>query len=307
MPTPSLPISTTISHRQLDQLQLNTTSALEQALSMGFCHLRLPTYWSEVESEPNHYDFSLIKSWLKKCEVSHQPVVLTLGLKAPRWPEFYWPNYIQNRLADEAENHSRILSLIAETVTQLGEFSCISHWQVENEPLNPSGPTQDTIPFELLAHEVQLVRELDERPVLTTTWANNLKSAQLLEQLSSISDVVGIDLYYHQYLHRLLGRSLYTGPETSDQKLRQMITDLAKPVWITELQAEPWEKDEAGYRSSTPASCSPEKMSQNVAQASELGVQEIFLWGYEYWLFRAAQNDHRYLQQLQTLLSSSLQ
>ena len=65
---------------------------------------------------------------------------------------------------------------------------------------------------------------------------------------------------------------------------------------ITELQAEPWEKDEKGYLSKNPKSISPKLLESNLKKTLSLGVKEILLWGFEYWYYQKSQGDNRYLE-----------
>ncbi|MEK7188721.1 MAG: hypothetical protein AAB685_02630 [Patescibacteria group bacterium] len=67
-------------------------------------------------------------------------------------------------------------------------------------------------------------------------------------------------------------------------------------VIITELQAEPWEKDEKGYLSKNPKSISPKLLESNLKKTLSLGVKEILLWGFEYWYYQKSQGDNRYLE-----------
>ncbi len=302
-------LSTTISPHQLASLELDPDLALEQALQLRFSHLRLPVYWSDSEPEAGNYNFSAIRKWLQKCEEQHQPVVLTLGVKAPRWPEFYWPTFLSAKSETNFETSSTVAALLAfveRTVHELNGFSCISHWQVENEPLSPSGPDHQIIPLTILTQEIKLVRSLDPRPILTTLWGNEQHVGQLLTQLANLSDVVGIDLYYAQYLRQIFGRSVYGGPHLNPAQLQAQIQRLDRPVWITELQAEPWEKDTSSYKSDHPTSCSPEIITANLQRVQNLGASEIFLWGYEYWLYRQQQGDSRYLNLISDFNSNNV-
>ena len=101
-----------------------------------------------------------------------------------------------------------------------------------------------------------------------------------------MADIIGLDLYYKQFVTQIFGKNIYKGPSQSDSALRKLINSSTKPVWITELQAEPWEKDERGYLSKSPGSISPKQLQQNIERAKKLPVQEILLWGFEYWLWR---------------------
>lgn len=290
----SFPLSITFSPRQLKYLWLDVDDALQTALGFGFAHLRIGTYWSEVETVSGQYDFSKLQELLETCEKVQQSVVLTVSVKAPRWPEFYWPDSISKHGFKNQETQRKILNFVQHTVSELSKFSCITHWQIENEPFDPSGPENAVIPRDFLQKEVELVQRLDQRPIVLTLWGNTLSSRKNLPQLEQLSDIIGIDLYYRQFMTQILGKSFYSGPQDSDQKIRQIIAQSPKPIWITELQAEPWEKDQAGYFGKNPGSMSPEILQKNLERAVKLGVAEIFLWGFEYWVYRKMKGENRY-------------
>ncbi len=140
-----------------------------------YSYIRLCTYWNEVEASPGVYDFTYIRSLLDICEKYKQSVVLTVGMKAPRWPEYHWPKII-NQLPNDSMTQLAVLRLITRTINELSPFKCISHWQVENEPLDPSGLNNHIVPYEFYLREVVLVRSLDAtRPIIGTLWGNDLK------------------------------------------------------------------------------------------------------------------------------------
>lgn len=285
----------TLSHSHLTWLGIQPSFALEQLSRRSLSYVRLGSYWSEIESRNAHYDYQALTEWLDVFERRQQNVVLTVGVKAPRWPEFYYPDFITHKDSSHPETQSKLLDFIRHTITHVRHYRCISHWQVENEPLDPSGPINEHISSQLLEQEISLVRQLDPRPILLTLWGNALRRRGFLPQVSELADIVGIDLYYRQFAGSILGKHIYTGPE-NEAKLRQTLSQSSKPIWITELQAEPWEKDEASYLGNNPASISPELLEQNLQRTKHLPVAEILLWGFEYWLYRSQQGDQRYLE-----------
>ena len=123
-----------------------------------------------------------------------------------------------------------------------------------------------------------------------------------LPLLMPYADVLGIDLYYQQFIWSKAGIDIYIGPKDNDNTLKKYLRTIPKPVWITELQAEPWEKDEKKYRSRNPKSMSPQKLQQFFQRATSLDVPSILFWGYEYWLWKAEQGDSRYLDTIKEII-----
>lgn len=292
----SIRFGITFSHTHLNYLKISIKDALDLALGMGFSHLRFGSYWQEVEKNKGLYNFSVLEDLLNRCEKTNQKVIMNVGVKSPRWPEFYWPGYLKEKNFNNSEARKRTLSFIEKLVKTLKNFSCITHWQVENEPLDPSGQENLAVPKEFLKEEVELVRKFDSRPIILTLWANDLESRQLFPEVLPISNVIGLDLYYKQFIKSAMGKSFYEGPRTNDDYLREIVKTSPKEVIITELQAEPWEKDEKGYLSKNPESISPKLLESNLKKALSLGVKEILLWGFEYWYYQKSQGDNRYLK-----------
>jgi hypothetical protein len=290
---------------QLEYLELPVRESLQTALQFGFSHLRLGAYWSRIEKKPDEYDFTELIDLVTQCQQANQPVVITLGVKAPRWPEFYWPDFIEAKTPYSPVTQQQILRFITKTVHALQSFNCITHWQVENEPLDPSGPNQQTVPLAFLTEEVELVRSLDHRPVMITLWGNQLLQRGFFDQAVGLADVVGIDLYNTQFVAEIMGKSLYKGPSQSSHQLRQLLASCNKPIWIAELQAEPWEKNEVGFKSATPKSMNIDQLKKNIDDAKALPIAETLLWGFEYWLWRDKNGDTTYLDFVQSVTEAA--
>jgi len=60
-----------------------------------------------------------------------------------------------------------------------------------------------------------------------------------------------------------------------------------KKIWITELQAEPWEPGELVHEGKqNPKTIHPDVIAITFNEIYSLGVETILLWGAEYWYFR---------------------
>lgn len=281
----------TFSHPHLEYLKIPLEFALEESLKQNFSYLRLGAYWNRIEKNPNQYDFEELIYLLNFFEKNEQKIILTLGVKGPRWPEFYWPDFIEQKSTTSPETQEKILKFIKKVIEATKHFSCITHYQVENEPLDPSGPDNLSIAESFLKQEIELVRKLDKRPIVLTLWGNTLQSRGFFKKAEELADIIGLDLYYKQFITQVFGKNFYKGPNQSDSALEKLINSSTKPVWITELQAEPWEKDEAGYLSKNPESMNSKQLQKNIERAQKLPVHEILLWGFEYWLWQKRQGD----------------
>lgn len=294
-------LGTTYSTIQANNLHL-PQSAFDELLDLKFNLIRIGTYWSSIQKNKDEYDFTEIKHLLNLCEERGQKIVLTVGMKGPRWPEFYIPKWLENE-SDETVQFS-FLKYLGNLINELKSYSSIQYWQVENEPLDPSGPENKIIPHTFLQKEVQLVKQLDNRLIVTTVWGNDLSKRNLLTKLTEASDIIGIDLYYKQFLTKVYNKSLYRGPADSDRKIKQLLSTYKNPIWIMELQAEPWEQSSAAYKSDNPKSMNSKLLQKNYNRVLELQPEAIFLWGYEYWYYKKKQGNFEMWNGVRDLLKT---
>lgn len=289
-------LGTTYSHREISYLQLDHKDAFQELLDLQFDIIRLGCYWDEIQPQKNTWDFSRIKEQLDQCEKAQQNVLLTLGMKAPRWPEYYIPSWLEGR--DVSSLFPEVSEFLTRCIEELKKYTCITHWQVENEPLGPSGPNNFSIPIDLLEREVKLVKSIDPRPLVLNAWMDYIEKDHLVATLTPFADIIGFDIYYKTPKNRFF----YTGPKSSQTYFASAIKQSSKPVWIVELQAEPWETSQEKKFSKNPRSISTSILKDNYEKALTLSPQAILFWGYEYWYLRKTQGDTRYLEYIRSLL-----
>jgi hypothetical protein len=296
---------TTFSHQQLQHLGCSVPDALDKATELNLDYLRICTHWNEVEKTEGSYDWSALKEILNVCQKNNQDVILTLGVKAPRYPEFYFPDWIENKDPNNQQTQEKILGFIKKTIEEFKHLSCIKYYQVENEALDPSGPDNLVVPLSFLTTEISLVKKLDTRKIITTLWGNELSKRNSLQKLTKISDIIGLDIYYQQFIKKIFGKSLYVGPLDNQQKMTKLLNKYSKESWIMELQAEPWEASERDYLSENPKSISPQKIESFYQKASRLPVSTIMFWGFEYWFYQLDKKDNNnYFKTISGMISS---
>lgn len=295
-------LGATFSHREIRSLKLDLPSSFQTTLDINFDILRLGVYWDESEPKRGNYDFSVIKSLLTQCDQAGQPVVISVGMKAPRWPEYYVPKWLH---IDRPEAGKReLLKFISASIKVLKTHNSIIAWQIENEPLDGSGPNKWRIPFDLLADEVAHIRKLDSRPIHINIWGDNITRTGEYDKAAKLADTVGIDLYYKQPA----ARGSYHGPNFRTWQFiwwrwQQQRKGLYRPLWVTELQAEPWEHSNSAKFTPDPPSINPELLIQNLKNAQKLKPEVILFWGLEYWLWRAKQGNPDLLNTVRYILN----
>lgn len=298
-------ISISLSHLQLNELKIDLAYALNESIKCQFAFIRLSLYWDEIEKKPRTYDFSIIKKFLNFYQKNQQGVILTVGVKAQRWPEYYWPEFVENKNFHSHETQKLLLGFIKKSITELKKYTCIQYWQLENEPLDPSGPNQDIIPLDFLQQEVELIKNIDQRAIIISVWGNEIIKRNLLDKLTNITNNIGLDFYYKQFVSEIFGKSIYLRPLQSHKELKKYLNKFPNlNFWITELQAEPWERNAEAYFSDHPKSISPQQLLKNFKQASLLGMDKIIFWGFEYWLWKKINGDDSYFKLIKEIKNS---
>ena len=141
----SMNLGFTFSQRQAEYLELAWREAYREAINLSPGTVRLGAYWDEIEPEPGRSDFSTLDWLLDKAAARDLRIILTVGLKAPRWPEYYLPAWLDRRLpdggrvTDEPDVRVHTLDFIRQVIQRYCGREVIAYWQVENEPLDPAG------------------------------------------------------------------------------------------------------------------------------------------------------------------------
>jgi hypothetical protein len=303
-------VGVTFSPREATYRNLPWRAAFNAALDASPALVRVGVYWNEVEATPGTYDFSTVDWLLDQASLRQQRVLLTVGMKAPRWPEYYFPEWLASRLrvadrgvvSHDVQVRTATRALLTATVEHLRERPPLAAWQVENEPLDAAGPHLWRIDPDFLAEEIALVRSLDavaQRPIVVNTFVDTQPGALLPGTRSAIwsraqralatADLLGLDVYPSRTL-RVFGAELTVRwPAWIWSGLLGQLHELAssqgKDAWIVEVQAEPWTS--AGGRlppAAWPgAMVTPSSVERVVGRLEAAGYRTILLWGVEHW------------------------
>lgn len=242
--------------------------------------LRIPTYWTEIESVKDSYFYENIDWQIGEAKKRNAKIILSLGQKQPRWPECHIPDWAKN-ISDE-ERKEQLLDVIKTTVARYKGDDTIIRWQVENEPYLPFGncPKFDE---DFLDSEISLVKLLDStRPIIISdsgelgTWYGAGKRA----------DILGTTLYRIVW-DKYLGYVKYPISSLAYRIKAAiiMLTTNVDKIIIIELQAEPWGPKmiidtsvEEQYRS-----MGIDQFKSNIAFVKKVEFSEAYLWGGEWW------------------------
>lgn len=295
-------IGASFSHRHLNNLSLSVNDALKHFSALGLKNIRLSCYWSEIEKTQGQYDFSIIDNIVDICQKLKLQIVLTVGMKAMRYPEYYIPNWALDKIQIKHSTftytnnlfNNLLFAFIENTLWHFKNINSIKYWQIENEPFDPSGPSWWKSDYSILEKEISLVKNIDSsRPVIINLWGNELQNRKYYPQAKKLADIIGIDLYPKVSGKDKKGNLFFQGPKDPDDKIQEIINDIKKQnkkVWISELQAEPWVY---------PNSCQPQDIIINSQRVSNWNIDGIFYWGFEYWYQQKLLGNLNYWQAIQ--------
>lgn len=293
-------IGSTFSPRYALELGLDPEQAYLKMLNrLDIQYIRLPVYWNEFEPDPGVYQTDYLDYYLDEAHKHNAKVIIAVGYKAPRWPECFPPEWARNLSRDELQ--SRILQMLHKVVVLYKDHPAVISWQVENEPFLAFGdcPAQNPLTVPFVQTEVNLVKQLDDKPVLVTdsgeisSWT---KAMRLTEYFGTTM--------YRQVWNPYVGWFDYPLPAffyNAKNWIVKKITGNSQVLTIvSELQAEPW----------VPAHQSlvqwnideqfkafpPQRIKNHVDFAKATNFPEIYLWGVEWWLWMDKNGYPEYLE-----------
>jgi hypothetical protein len=307
-------LGASFSHHHAAWLGLDPRETLRRLLEdVGVRYLRLSVYWHEIAPEPTSLDFSHVGPWLELAARHNARVLMTLGLKAQRHPEFYPPDWLTAEhplphgtdIAEQERVVARLLLMLERVTAFLADYDVIDAWQVENEPFLPAaGRTVGwRISPGLLAREIAVVRDSDprHRPIIVNHSSRTAFDRWWLPALNA-ADVLAQNIYTRVPARRApwryWNRYLFGPFAPALRRQAAVARRLGKEFWVTELQAEPWENgDILTMDSSAIGSISPERIRSNLELARRTTAARIYLWGAEWWCYMAdRRGDGRYLE-----------
>jgi len=276
---------------------------LESMDDLGIAAWRIPVYWSEIEWETGVYDWEALDWMMNEAKARDVGVTLAIGLKVPRWPECFLPAWSEDFSQEVFDEHA--LAFLEEVVERYKDHSALVRWQVENEPFFPFGDCPSVSP-QRLTREFALVRSQDpDHPIQTTTSGE--QSLWILS--TSHADVLGVSVYREVYTP-VIGSFVFPHTPLIYALQRVLAEPFVDKVIVSELQAEPW-FDGGLYEQEVTietlyASFPEEDLRANVAFAKNIGVDEVYFWGVEWWMYLKDQGDARLWDAARDTIGESL-
>lgn len=318
-------LGTTFSQLQCRYIGLDYRAAFQDICALGLDRIRLCAYWNEIEPQPGVFDFSTLDWLLEEAHRAKIEVVLAVGMKVPRWPEFHFPKWVSDRYETGAGETALDLrspavadlamKFVNEVVNHCRYAPAIKYWQVENEPftrLEIAGGRFLSAAF--VEKEVALVRSrLWQNQKILLTNAIHLPKPKLSEDLPAFrdslmtADAVGFNVYTKVPAGNS-GRYLEPEPEFWDhlQAWQQQLEHANKESWVAEAQAEPWEPQKlVALDKLHHASASPRRMQALVDTLARSHYSTVLLWGCEYWYWHKTQGQNLWMWTVKEMVRSA--
>jgi len=277
----------------------------ELLAGLGVRYVRISVEWSQVEPAPGLYDFSLVDALLGAAEAREAKVLLTVGVKGQRHPEYYIPQWVldgsrlkdSETVSDDPFLRAHALEMVSAVVSHVAGSAAIDSWSADNEPYVASPRANGWVLGEdFVREEVGIIRTDDptHRPVVINHAQHFVFDRRWKVALAD-SDVLGTSIYpfrrYDIAGQEVIVPILEIGPLQTNYAAQARAAKAAgRDFWITEMQAEPWSNDIRLVSPTNPADdLTPAHFQDNIDYARRTGASRVYLWGAEWWLY---ERDH---------------
>ncbi len=244
--------------------------------------VRIPFYWDEIEPVQGSYDFSDYDYLISEGESRDVKFIITVGRRQPRWPECHAPGWLINQ--NDSDTRTATLAMVKTVVERYRDRDSVEYWQVENEPYFAAFGVCPPLNEALLAEEVEMVRSLDDRPIIIT-GSGEMSSWR---KEGKMGDIFGTTLYRVVY-NSWFGYTKYPLP-VSWYKLKAKLAGISSDrLMLLELQAEPWVPNgnmTQLTKQEIDRSMSVEQFKANLQYAINLDWQRSYAWGVEWWYWQ---------------------
>lgn len=270
-----------------EHLGVDPQETMDELLGIGVKHYRLVSYWSQGEPQPGHYDFDQLDWQFKKAEAANAQIILTVGLRQPRWPECHMPEWAAGQPASQWQ--PALMKYITAVVNRYKDSPSLHKYQLENEYFLKGFGICTDFSRERLVQEYNLVKKLDSKHPIIVGRSNN---AQGFPVGQPTPDEFSISIYKRVWDGNVSKRYLeYPFPAWTYGYIagvQKIYT--GKDMVIGELQAEAWAPNGKSLKEIDLAeqnkSLNSKRLADRFQYGRATGMREIYLWGAEYWYYR---------------------
>jgi hypothetical protein len=273
-----------------ESLGLNPQQTMSALLNIGVRQFRLTSYWSDIETAPGVYNFSQLDWEFAMAKQYHAKIILTVGLRQPRWPECHPANWI-NTDASDSTWQPQLETFMSKVINRYKDSPSLQSYQLENEYfLKGFG---DCTPYDYtrsrLISEDNLLNRLDPHHPIIIGRSNNgigLPIGQPKPNEFSVS--IYKRVWDAQFTHRYFEYPFPAKYYAFMAGIQKIFT--GKNMIIGELQAEAWPPHGKTIPEISLAeqnkSMNAKILKSRFQYGESTGMRQIELWGAEYWYYR---------------------
>lgn len=268
-------------------LGVDPQETMDALLNIGVKHFRLVSYWSDMERTPGQYNFSQLDWQMQKAEAAHANVVLTLGLRQPRWPECHMPDWAAGE--PKSQWQPQLEQFMQAIIARYHNSPSLQAYQLENEYFLKGFGTCTDFSRDRLVSEYNLVKKADPvHPVIIGRSNNALGLPLGKPQPDEFSISVYKRVWDAGVTHRYLEYPFPAWFYGFLAGLQEIYNH--KNMRIGELQAEAWPPNGKNITETSLTeqnkSLDAKRFKDRIEYGKATGMREIDLWGAEYWYYR---------------------
>jgi hypothetical protein len=270
-------------------LGLNPQKTMDTLINdVGVKNFRLVSYWSDGEPTEGTYDFTQLDWQFQKADAAHAKVILTLGLRQPRWPECHAPGWADTS-KPEATWYPQLKAYMSAVIERYKNNPALQSYQLENEYFLKGFGTCTNFDRSRLVDEYKSVKKLDPSHQIIVPRSNNAIGTPIGQPTP---DEFSISIYKRVWdaaiTHRYLEYPFPSWFYAFVAGTQKIVT--GKDMIIGELQGEAWPPNGKNIPDVSLAeqnkSLDAKRLNDRFSYAEKTGMKGIYLWGGEYWVYR---------------------
>lgn len=269
-------------------LGVDPKANMDALLNINVRQFRLVSYWSDIEQTPRQYDFSQLDWQFQKAEAKHAKIILTVGLRQPRWPECHAPSWVDINQSD-SQWQPQLENYMKAVINRYKNSPSLQSYQLENEYFLKGFGICTNYDRQRLIDEYNLVKQTDPNHPVIIGRSNNALGFPVGQPQP---DEFGISVYKRVWDAGVTGRYIeypypawYYGFLAGLQKVAT-----GKNMMIGELQAEAWPPQGQTIQQTSLAeqnkSLNAKRLQGRFQYGRATGMRQMELWGAEYWYYR---------------------
>jgi hypothetical protein len=249
-------------------------------------HIRLVSYWKDIETSPGVYDFSKLDWQFDMANKYGAKVSLAMGMRQPRWPECHEPIWINVDPKHKEQWQPQLNSYMKAVIDHYKNNPALDSYQLENEFfMKVFGECKD---FDRgrLDSEFNMIKKTDPNHPVLISRSNNWVGIPLGKPTP---DRFSVSVYKRVWDSTLTKRYFeYPQPAWTYATLagaEELVS--GRDMVIHELQSEPWPPRGQEIKDTTVdeqyKSMNPERLRDRIEFGKATGMRSLDLWGAEWW------------------------